>query len=94
MSTMKFTETRHLDSTKLRSLCIEHDWYTHGTNEEYGRLFDRLYDCCGCPENLTTDKLVEIATDIYDHSEITDYTIEAILFELARACYSYFDVVA
>ena len=91
---MKFTETRTLSASKLRSICIQHDWYTCGTNEEYGRLFDKLTDCCGCPVHLTTEKLVEIADDIWDHSDITDYTIETVLFELARACYTYFDIVA
>ena len=91
---MKFTETRTMTASKLRSLCIKNDWYTCGDNEEYSRLFDRLYDCCGCPEHLTTEKLVEIATDIMDHSDITDYTIETVLFELARNCYTIFDVVA
>lgn len=91
---MKFTETRTLTATKLRSICIQHDWYTCGTNEEYGRLFDRLTDGCGFPENLTTEKLVEIAEDIWDHSKITDYTIESVLYELAKACNVYFDVVA
>lgn len=94
MSTMKFTEKRVMSPDRLRALCIERNWYTRGNNEEYSRLLDRVTDCCGCAENLTTDKLVEIAIDIYDHSEITYYTIEAILFELSRACYSYFDVVA
>ena len=91
---MKYTETRTMSASKLRALCIQHDWYTCGTNAEYSRLFDRLTDCCGCPEHLTTEKLVEIATDIWEHSEITDYTMETVLFELARACYTYFDVVA
>lgn len=91
---MKFTETRTLDASKLRSLCIKNNWYTRGTNAEYSRLFDRLTDCCGCPKHLTTEKLVEIAEDIWEHSKITDYTIETVLFELARACYTYFDVVA
>lgn len=91
---MKFTETRTLSASKLRSICIKNDWYTCGTNDEYSRLFDRLTDCCGCPENLTTDKLVEIAEDIMEHSEITDYTIESVLFELARCCFTYFDIVA
>ena len=91
---MKFTETRTLSASKLRAICIEHDWYTRGTNEEYGRLFDKLTDCCGCPEHLTTEKLVEIAEDIWEHSEITDYTIETVLFALARACFTYFDAVA
>lgn len=91
---MHFTETRHLEASTLRKLCILHDWYTCGDNEEYGRLFDRLRDCCGCPENLTTEKLVEIAEDIWEHSDIQDYTIETVLHELARACYHRFDVVA
>ncbi len=90
---MKFKETRSMSATKLRSVCIEHNWYTCGTNKEYSRLFDRLNDCCGCPEHLTTEKLVEIAEDIWNHSEITEYTIETVLSELARNCYTYFDVV-
>ena len=88
----KYTETRFLDGIKLRSLCIEHDWYTCGTCEEYDGLFARLHDENGCPENMTTEKLAEIATDIMEHSEITDYTIIAVMFELARACRTYFDV--
>ena len=91
---MKFTETRTLNSSKLRALCIKNNWYTCGTNEAYGRLFDKLTDCCGYPVHLTTDKLVEIAEDIWEHSHITDYTIETVLFELARACYTYFDIAA
>ena len=91
---MNFTETRTLSASKLRSICIQHDWYTHGTNEAYSRLFDKLTDCCGYPVHLTTEKLVEIAEDIWAHSHITDYTIESVLFELARNCYTYFDVVA
>lgn len=89
---MKFKETRTMSASKLRALCIQRNWYTRGTNEEYSRLFDKLNDCCGCPEHLTTEKLVEIAEDIWDHSNITDYTIETVLFELARNCYTYFDI--
>lgn len=91
---MKFNEIRTMSVSKLRSVCIKNNWYTRGTNEEYYRLFDRLHDCCGCPEHLTTEKLVEIAEDIWKHSQITDYTIETVLFELARNCYTTFDVVA
>lgn len=87
----KYIETRTLDSTKLRSLCIEHDWYTCGTNEEYAKLFARLHDEDGCPENMTTDKLAEIAADIMEHSDITDYTITTVMYELNKACTTYFD---
>lgn len=89
---MKFKETRTMSASKLRDLCIKRGWYTHGTNEEYSRLFDMLSDFCGCPEHLTTEKLVEIAEDIWDHSHITDYTIETVLFELARNCFTIFDI--
>lgn len=89
----KYTETRIMRDTKLRSICIEHNWYTRGTNEEYGRLFRRLYDKDGFPVNLTTEKLAEIAADIWEHSEITDYTITSIMYELASVCYTYFDEI-
>ena len=91
---MKFTETRSMSMSKLRALCVAHDWYTCGTNEEYDHLLNLVHDEMGYPVNLTTDKLVEIATDIMEHSDIKDYTIESVLFELARNCYHYFDVVA
>lgn len=87
----KYTETRVLRMEKLRSLCIKHDWYTCGTNEEYAALFARLHDDMGCPEHMTTEKLAEIAADIMAHSEITDYTITTVMGELARACFTYFD---
>ena len=53
----QYKETRCLESGKLRALCIKHDWYTRGTNEEYSALFDRLYDEDGCRANMTTEKL-------------------------------------
>lgn len=87
----KYIETRAMDSSKLRSLCIKNDWYTCGTNEEYGRLFARLHDEYGCPVNLTTEKLAEIAEDIMEHSDVRGYTIATVMSELARVCYSYFD---
>ena len=94
MKNYTFTETRTMSHSKLRALCIKNNWYTRGTNREYNALFDKLSDCCGYPENLTTEKLVEIAVDIWEHSDITDYTIETGLYELARNCRHYFAVVA
>ena len=29
-----------IDNYKLRSLCIEHDWFTCGTNSQYEKLFE------------------------------------------------------
>ena len=87
----KFYETRTLSASALRSLCIEHDWYTCGDNEEYEHLFSMLHNEYGVPEEMTTDKLAEIAEDIMKHSEITDYTITTVMFAIARKCTSYFD---
>lgn len=86
-----YKEFRHLSGDDLRSLCIRNNWYTHGTCEEYERLFNFLHDECGCPENMTTDKLAEIAEDIMEHSDITSYTITTVMFELARACNTFFE---
>lgn len=88
---MKYIETRILAANKLRSICIKNDWYTCGDCEEYAALFAKLHDANGCPENMTTEKLAEIAADIMAHSEISDYTITSVMFELACACYTYFD---
>lgn len=88
----KYTETRTMSACDLRALCIRHDWYTRGTCEEYERLFDRLHDSDGCPVNLTTEKLAEIAADIMEHSEITDYTITSVMYELNRTAHTYFDI--
>lgn len=86
----KYTETRVLNMENLRSLCIKNRWYTCGTNEEYDALFARLYDETGCPANMTTENLAEIADDIMEHSRISDYTITSVMSELARACCTYF----
>lgn len=89
--TQEFSEIRTLSASKLRALCIEHNWYTCGDNKEYDALFNRLYDEDGVPVHLTTQKLAEIAADIEAHSEIRDYTITSIMFELNRACSVVFD---
>lgn len=83
-----YTETRKMTMDNLRALCIEHDWYTCGDNDEYSNLLNTAHYC----ENITTDVLVELATDIKSHSE-TEYEITSIMFELARICYSFFEEV-
>ena len=93
MKNMKYTETRIMDADNLRRVCIENRWYTRGDNRAYNALFDRLYDENGCHENITTEKLAEIATDIYEHSNITDYTVTTIMYILEKdACMVTFDV--
>ena len=83
-----YKETRHLSGSDLRSLCVKENLYTLGTNEEYFNLLETAEKT----ENITTDDLVELATDIKSHSE-TDAEITSIMFILAKACVSVFDEV-
>ena len=83
-----YKETRHLSGSDLRSLCVKENLYTLGTNEEYFNLLETSEKT----ENITTDDLVELATDIKSHSE-TDAEITSIMFILAKACVSVFDEV-
>lgn len=83
-----YTETRRVEMAMLRDLCIDKNWYTCGDNEEYSNLLRTAAYC----ENITTDVLVELATDIKSHSE-TEYEITSIMYELAKICYTYFEEV-
>lgn len=58
-----YKEIRILDMSDLRALCIAEDWYTGGTNEEYANLLNMTKK-----NNITTDDIVEMATDIIEHS--------------------------
>ena len=89
---MKYTEKRILSAYKLRKCCVENAWYTNGTNEEYQHLFDLLpYDEFGCPEHITTEKIVELVEDIYAHSEVR-YGKTTMMYELAKWCETLFDL--
>lgn len=79
-------ETRLLHSENLRKLCIEKNWYTLGYTEQYSQLLTSVDE----KENITTEDIVEIATDILDKSE-TDYPLSSICFEVARICHSFFE---
>ena len=92
---MKYIETRTLSAYELRALCIKKNWYTCGTNEEYSNLLHR------CSANfvaveMTTEKLAEIASDIFQHSDADDCTdgyleITSIMYDLAKACDTTFE---
>lgn len=62
---MRITKT----TAEVRSLCIKNDWFTHGTNTQYERLFDRVRDGADideiatiiwvCSENVTKEEIVK-----------------------------------
>lgn len=95
-----YKEVRKLGSMELRALCIKENWYTGGANEEYAELLDKANR-----ENITTDDIVEMATDIYSHSEEAMRKLQHqagydfrecmthIMFLIAENCHTYFEEV-
>lgn len=93
MRTMKqYKEIRKIHASALRQLCIDHDWYTAGDNDEYNHL---LYDLAGNKENLSTVDIIEIAADIKEHTNFggADFPVENIAFEVARIANVFFEEV-
>ncbi len=83
---MKYTETRILHASDLRTLCIRENWYTLGDNDEYDTLMCKTF----CP-NLTTEVIADIAQDIKDHSD-TDMEIPEIMYTIAAISHTTFAV--
>jgi hypothetical protein len=79
---------RFITSSTLRDTCIEHDWYTEGSNDDYENLFSRLRNYDGSFAEMTIDKLEEITEDIMEHSDIddNDWNRFEILQTLAKIC--------
>lgn len=94
-----YKEVRRLTSTDLRALCIREDWYTGGNNAEYYNLMckvDNMYQ-------ISTDNIVELATDIIEHSETAKANFEKatggenfylhVMFLIAEACNTFFEEI-
>ena len=83
----KYTEVRRIFANDLRNLCIRNNWYTRGTNKEYTHM---LHVLAAKGKNITTDDIVDIATDIMEHSD-TDQELTSICFEVARIAVTFFE---
>lgn len=78
-----YEEMRLLNAENVRELCINKNWYTKGSQEEYVALLKKIEDIRDSDESITVNQLGEIAEDILKHSDTT-YTVEAIMWELNR----------
>ncbi len=76
-----YEEIRQIFPWDLQSLCMKRKWYTCGDNDEYDHL---LYDLAGNKDNITTDDIVEIASDIIEHSELSAADFERVAGEVAN----------
>lgn len=78
-------EYRRINKSDMRKLCIDHDYFNCGDNDDYNILFD-LIDI----PNITTDKLVSIARYIKKFSD-TDECLEYVCYKLSEISYSVFE---
>lgn len=89
---MVIKETRLMSKLRLRQLCIDRDWFTRGTNDEYARLFEMAGDYNA---NIGAYTLHDMAIWIMDHSSdnaMEDVEITDVMAALARICHSTFDI--
>lgn len=79
------TENRIINRKNLKQLCIDFDLYTLGTSEKY----EEMLKSAVFEGHLTTEKIVEIAKNILEHSE-TDIELGSLCAEINRAAYTFF----
>lgn len=88
MNNTRYKEIRTLSWSDLRTLCINHNWYTSGTTAEYENLLSLTEK-----KNITTEDIVIMATDIMNHSVDKDRTLKSYCFEIARTCNTFFEEI-
>ena len=77
-----YSETRTISYFDLRNLCIINNWFTHADCRQY----DEFLTKAGNLKNITTDDLVELATDVMEWNDTDGAECEDIMWELAHAC--------
>ncbi|MDE7477164.1 MAG: hypothetical protein K2M91_04300, partial [Lachnospiraceae bacterium] len=75
----------------LRNLCIEKQWYTRGSCDDYEKLLSMTKDG---EKHITTDDIVVIAEDIMAHTNDPERNLESYCFEIARATLTFFESVS
>lgn len=76
---------RGITAGKLMALCIEKGWYTNGDNVAYSHMLGMAKK-----EDITSDDIVEMATDIIEHSSnlsLDDFTY--VCDEILKKSYSF-----
>lgn len=70
---------------KLRDLCIEKGWYTNANNVAYSNMLHMAKKA-----DITSDDIVEIATDIISHSSnLSLYDFTYVCNEILKKSYSF-----
>lgn len=87
------TERRTVSPMDVRQVCIDHDFYTCGTNDDYEAMLDLVGNNMA---DLSNEVLYEIADDIMRHSDpdkIDGMDVASMMFLIDNdACYHCFEV--
>lgn len=91
--------TRILKAEYLTRMCSEYNLYTRGSNSDYQHLMSKL---SVNDEILTDELLLDLASDIYNHSDIEelmnkydcdeDFILYLILQKIIAASLTYFNI--
>ena len=84
--------TIKVNSKEVWKTCIKNYWYTEGTDEEFEYLLNVL---CDSDKEQTNDSIINIAKDIYAHSNLDkcyneQEHIDNIAFYILNDCCTYF----
>lgn len=79
-----FEIKRIVEAARLRGMCIKHNYYTRGNNEDYGNM---LLKFSGKP--VAETEIEWLAKDIKSHSDTEDEVISIAFNILTEACYEY-----
>lgn len=78
-------EIRTIGVENLRNLCINCNLYTRGNSAEYSKMLNMAAD----QKHLTTEKIVEIAKNILNHSN-TDIELTSLCFTINKVANTFF----
>ncbi len=94
----KVNVTRKLFWDDVRQVCIQNQYYTRGTNEEYMDLFNIIRSF----STVDDTQLFIVAQDIYNHSNVERImneggvdecgVMESILFNLTEVTHTFYEV--
>lgn len=75
----EITETIQWDSSEIRNMCIENNWYTAGDIKAYSNMLNYVEK-----NEPTKMNIYKVAKDILDHSSDSELYVEAIMFIISN----------
>ena len=80
---MKYTMVGHWSEYNLRKMCIQNEFYTCGTAQQYMDLMNYMRT-----HEPTTEAIEHVAKDIINHSSAVedDYPIPAMMYHVVNDC--------